>query len=453
LSYHPQACVPCTVRISFGARRTMKLTTEFRVPVPTQDSELRTLRPGDTMTRAHKSLTAISIALSIIVAGPVALAALAQTKSSSNVSVPDLKSDSSELRDFIERYATDRLSLARSYPVLLSPSRQTRLRQLYGDWLAALGKLNFDSLSLDAKVDYLLFRNHLEHELRQLDVQAKQYVEIEPLLPFSKTIVELEEARRRMDPIESPRAAMLLAEMKKQIDAQRKAIESKMRPDSKGGEKNYENAEGKGEPTRITKTQANRAVLTINGLRLTLRNWFTFYNGYDPTFTWWADEPYKSADQALAAYATFLGEQIGGLKQEIAAIDSSESRQAARTGCEGGGQRGRVEPAVTASARAADSSDIVGDPIGRDGLMGELEYEMIPYTPEELIAIAEKELAWCEQEMKKASRDLGYGDDWHKALEHVKTLYVDPGKQPELIRDLALEAIKFVDDHDLVTVP
>ncbi len=55
--------------------------------------------------------------------------------------------------------------------------------------------------------------------------------------------------------------------------------------------------------------------------------------------------------------------------------------------------------------------------------------------------------------MKKAARDLGYGDDWHAALEHVKTLYVEPGKQPEMIRDLALEAIKFVDDHDLVTVP
>src|SRR5262249_39889430 len=47
----------------------------------------------------------------------------------------------------------------------------------------------------------------------------------------------------------------------------------------------------------------------------------------------------------------------------------------------------------------------------------------------------------------------GYGDDWHKALEYVKTLYVEPGKQTELIRDLALEAIKFLDDHDLVTVP
>jgi len=35
----------------------------------------------------------------------------------------------------------------------------------------------------------------------------------------------------------------------------------------------------------------------------------------------------------------------------------------------------------------------------------------------------------------------------------VKNKYVEPGKQPELIKELALEAIKFVEDKDLVTVP
>ena len=91
---------------------------------------------------------------------------------------------------------------------------------------------------------------------------------------------------------------------------------------------------------------------------------------------------------------------------------------------EGGGGGGRgTSPARRGRARDAwtgDSSDIVGDPIGREALMVELASEMIPYTPEELIAIGEKELAWCENEMKKASRELGYGDDWQKALEHVK---------------------------------
>jgi hypothetical protein len=55
--------------------------------------------------------------------------------------------------------------------------------------------------------------------------------------------------------------------------------------------------------------------------------------------------------------------------------------------------------------------------------------------------------------MKKASKELGFGEDWHKALEHVKTLHVEPGKQPGLVKELAEEAVKFVEDHDLVTVP
>src|SRR5205085_1668524 len=103
--------------------------------------------------------------------------------------------------------------------------------------------------------------------------------------------------------------------------------------------------------------------------------------------------------------------------------------------------------------KAGDTTDIIGDPIGREALMSELAYEMIPYTPEELIAIANKEFAWCEAEMKKASRELGYGDDWMKALEHVKNLYVEPGKQPALILNLANEAVAFLDKHELITIP
>jgi uncharacterized protein (DUF885 family) len=100
-----------------------------------------------------------------------------------------------------------------------------------------------------------------------------------------------------------------------------------------------------------------------------------------------------------------------------------------------------------------DDSGIGGRPIGHDGLLVELAGEMIAYTPEELLAIADKEFAWCEAEMKKASREMGFGDYWHKAVEKVKTLHVEPGKQPEMIRDLAREAIDYLAKHGLVTVP
>src|SRR5262249_39984844 len=64
-----------------------------------------------------------------------------------------------------------------------------------------------------------------------------------------------------------------------------------------------------------------------------------------------------------------------------------------------------------------------------------------------------KEMAWCEAELKKASRKMGFGDDWKRAVEKVKGMHVEPGKQPYLIRDLAWEAIDYVEKRSLVTVP
>lgn len=329
----------------------------------------------------------------------------------------------SEMRAAIERYTADRGSLMRSYPVAISATRRARFKKFYEEWLASLKSLDFDSMSQDGKIDYLLFKNHLEYESRQLDIQSQQLAEIQPLVPFAAAIIDLEEARRRMEPIDSGKIAATLTELKKQVDERRRAVE--------GG-------------LQVKKTVANRAVIAMSGLRTNLRNWYTFYNGYDPLFTWWNEEPYRTLDQSLTSYTNSINERVLGIKAEGAQGPTAPTR--------GGGPGGQV-PQRSTAARPGDTSDIIGNPIGRDALLVELRSEMIPYTPEELIAIAEKEMAWCENEMKKASRDLGYGDDWHKALEHVKNLYVDPGKQPEMIRDLALEAIKFVEDHDLVTVP
>ena len=347
------------------------------------------------------------------------------------------KERASEMRSAIERYTVDRGSLTRSYPVAVSPARRERFRKFYNEWLASLQSQDFDAMSEDGKIDYLLFKNHLEYELRQLDIQARQLGEIEPLVPFADKIIALEEARRRMEPIDSAKVAATLNDLRQQVDDRRRAIELGMR------------AEGGG---NIKKTVANRAAVAINGLRGNLRNWYTFYNGYDPLFTWWNEEPYKALDQSMNNYATFITEKIVGIRTEgVSQTPAGPNRGPGGGG--GGGQGGGQNFQRPTSARAGDSSDIVGDPIGREALLSELRSEMIPYTPEEIIAIGEMEMAWCENEMKKASRDLGYGDDWKKALEHVKNLYVEPGKQPEMIRDLALEAIKFVEDHDLVTVP
>jgi uncharacterized protein (DUF885 family) len=111
---------------------------------------------------------------------------------------------------------------------------------------------------------------------------------------------------------------------------------------------------------------------------------------------------------------------------------------------EGGrGRRGTVQ----------DESGIRGRPIGREALITELRHELIPYTPEELIEIAEQEYAWCRAELLKASQEMGLGDDWRAAIEKVKRMHVEPGKQPAMIRELAQEAVDYLKQHDLISVP
>ena len=300
----------------------------------------------------------------------------------------------SELRESIERYTADRGSLNRFYTVDVSPNREQRFRQFHKDSLTRLEAVPFDKLSYPGQIDYILFANQLRRELALLDLQERQRTEAATLLPFAQTIIDLEEKRKRMEPLDGRVAAAGLSQLAKLADEIRRSL--------KAG--------------TVKRSVVFRAAAQTEQLKKTLKGWYEFYAGYDPVATWWIAEPYKGASDSLTQYAAFLREKILGLKPD-------------------------------------DRETIIGDPIGREGLLSELAAEMIPYTPEELLAIADREYTWCEQEMKKASREMGFGDDWRKAVEHVKDLYVEPGKQPEMIRTLAIEAIDYVEKNNLVTVP
>ena len=52
---------------------------------------------------------------------------------------------------------------------------------------------------------------------------------------------------------------------------------------------------------------------------------------------------------------------------------------------------------------------------------------MIPYSPDDLIEVANKEFAWCDRETLRASGEMGFASDWKKAVEAVKNKYVEPG--------------------------
>src|SRR5215475_1520735 len=278
----------------------------------------------------------------------------------------DLDNSQSEARSLIERYVVDRGSLSRSYPMEISTARRARFKQFNSDWLATLAKLNFDALSQDGKVDYLLFKTHLNNELQQLELQNKSLAEVAPLTPFAQTITDLAEARRRMETIDPAKIAATLNDLNKQIEATRRTVEAGMR----------------GEQGKIKRTVANRASSTVNSLRGALRTWFGYYNGYDPLFTWWVDEPYKAVDQSLIAYGAFLSERVAGLRRAEGAPTVAEARPGggpggggpgggaggrggAGGGADGGfgaGGRGNFGAGGAGAARPGDSSDIIGDP-------------------------------------------------------------------------------------------
>ena len=153
------------------------------------------------------------------------------------------------------------------------------------------------------------------------------------------------------------------------------------------------------------------------GLQTAAKNVFDFYNGYDPLFTWWVPMTYKKMDSALTVYNQSF--------HTVAEMNTPHK----------------------------DSSGIVGYPIGREEILSQLQYELIPYTPEELIEIANKEFAWCDKEMLKASAEMGFGSDWKKALEKVKQSYVPVGEQAAAMMKLYNESVDFLKKKDLVTIP
>jgi hypothetical protein len=335
---------------------------------------------------------------------------------------------SSELAAVVERFTADQTSLNRRYDAKDSPAQRRRMREFYSAWRTKLFDLDFDKLSQEGRVDYVLVDNYLIHQLALLDRENRLRAESAPILPFADRLLALEDARRNLETVNQAALARSLADVAKQVDSLRASFEPAPRTTAPAAIANGSPtarpdsaAPARATAPRVSRTVANRAAENIDELRRGMTAWYRFYDGYDPLFTWWARDPYRKLDSALVRYARTLRERVVG-----------------------------IPPAALAQQNAGP---IVGDPIGLDGLKEDLRYEMIPYTPEELIGIAEREYAFSLSEMKKASRELGFGDNWKAAMERVKNSYVEPGKQPDLVRDLARQAEAFFDQHDWVTIP
>jgi uncharacterized protein (DUF885 family) len=194
------------------------------------------------------------------------------------------------IRDRIERVVRDIAELEQFYNIEISPHRTTRLQTYYDDELTALKKVNFNSLDQQGKVDYLLLKNHLERNERQLGLDAAKDKKLEPLLPFAAIATHLCEARQQMQPMNGKNAAENIHEIGRRIAVVQEEVLAKA--------------------VKMDKTSAFRAAGTIDKLQQHLAEWYAFYNGYDPIFSWWVAAPYAKMDEALNKLSIVIKEEL-----------------------------------------------------------------------------------------------------------------------------------------------
>jgi len=330
-------------------------------------------------------------------AGPVALAFLLLLGLRPWGLAQELDPSLPSVRALIEAYQEDRAALGRFFPWKMSKQGSKRLLALIDTFSARLHELDFDQLNQEERIDYCLLENQLRFEQRAQHQEQERLEAIEPWLGFGDSIMALAEARQRVDPIDPPALADQLHALAEAIATQQKRLS---------------------EPERLPPSPvlAVRLAETIDLHARALREWFEFYQGYHPSFSWWARLPHEKVMQALEAYAKWVRKEHAGFIE-------------------------------------GEDPPVIGDPIGREALLEALDHEMIDYTPEELLAIAKKEFEWCDRERKKAADEMGFGEDWRAAYDHVKSKYVAPGQQPQLIKQLAQEAIDFLETRSLLTIP
>jgi hypothetical protein len=264
------------------------------------------------------------------------------------------------------------------------------------DYLKTLQSQNYAALSEDGKIDYQLFRNYLEKQLAELDLEKRDFMQIQSVLEFGKPLEEFTVARRRAVQPDAKALAAKWNQVAQALDAQHKALASSSKYDS------WQKAE--------------LAAQAVESLHKVVKESYDFYFDFDPAFTWWMPTPWEKLDAGMKAYAKALRAHYTNSVKD-------------------------------------DGSGIIGKPIGREALEKQLAYEMIAYSPEELIAEAEKQFAWCEKEMLKASNELGFGNDWKAALEMVKNTYLPAGAWPQEVVRLGEEAIDLMVKNDWLTVP
>ena len=340
------------------------------------------------------------------VAPPVSVA---KASTESTTSALATKSNESSIASFIEQYAADQRTLGQRFHIPLDPFGQAYRSNMLKSWESKLAAIDFGMLDLDNQMDWLLLDSKIRHDRETLDRKEERNSLAKVLIPYAEKMMSFCASKEHGTPLTAEEAAILLEAITTEANDLTKALQKPIK-DTEKKESSPVVLAG------IAPTIAMDASTLLDQFSRQMQDTHRYYEGYDPKYTWWATKPFDGTKQAIANHRKAIREKLAGLDD-------------------------------------SDTDKIVGVPIGNEALLKELRYAWIPYTPQELIAIGEREMQWCEDRFKEAANELKLDGDWRKALEQVKSLHVEPGDQPRLIRELAWEAIRFLEGNDLISIP
>ncbi|MDA7559829.1 hypothetical protein N8683_02955 [bacterium] len=132
------------------------------------------------------------------------------------------------VRGLIEAFTKDVKVLKRYHPWAMSETRHDRLQELIQEYSTSLLATEFQQLAQQERIDYILLRNQLKFASRQLDQARARYAEIKEWLPFGASILELAEARQRVEPIEAEETATVMHALKLQVTQSHQKVRSSL---------------------------------------------------------------------------------------------------------------------------------------------------------------------------------------------------------------------------------
>ncbi|MEM7396884.1 MAG: DUF885 family protein, partial [Verrucomicrobiota bacterium] len=276
-----------------------------------------------------------------------------------------------EIQALLNQYNTDRLFLNRTRESTFSEADNRRMVAFYEAWQKRIGDIAFADLKRVAQVDVLLTKAELQSEVNRLARLRKELKADEPFLTFTRVILDIDKGKETGRYLDGEHGARLMTNLLAAVQASRKAVEGIGKTEGEDGSET-------GPEEDSFRIQAVRLAGKTKQLTKALESAVNHYAKFQPEFDWWVRKSWEKTKKALDEYEKFLREKKAGIKNP-------------------------------------DNAPLIGQPVGEERINEMIKEQFIPYNARELIAIGEREFAWCEEEMKKAAAELGF-EDWKKAL-------------------------------------